>query len=656
MQQRLVRWLFGGCFLLMLWGMDLAPSTQGGAIGVAPPWATTLYATEATTATHSFYLPLLQRPPIRAVIAAAHIDSALTGEPDEAVLLWNLDSVERSLAGWRLRANGRTAAFPITATITLPAAGGIWCAKEAASFRLTFGFAPACEWSESDPDVPNLMGSAPLLTNSGGLIQLIDPSGVAVDTLIYGSTTTTAPGWDGPAAQLYTRGAIPAGGQIWRRKFDAAHLPIDTDRATDWSGDLADLVWGRQVFFPGWSIWLSGQPPVWSPQISAATTTVAIGPDGLYTAIADAIAAAIHTIDLSLYTFEHPELATALMDAARRGVRVRLLVEGAPAGGIDNMQKWILVQMVDAGVAVYYMAARADAPKGYRPRYQFAHAKYGIVDGSRLLIGTENFTHEAMPLPTVQGVPQGRRGVYLITDAPPAVATFAAIFAADWTPDRFADLRAFDPLLDGPPPDFMPEFLPADTFIDAAFAEPLTISTQMRTAVVAAPDNALRPDAALLDLLARAGPGDRIHWLQLYEHKYWGETNSNPIADPNPRLNALIDAARRGASVRLLLDSHFDTASDPRGNQATVDYLHIVAAAENLDIEGRVGNPTGLGIHAKVSLFQIGDQRWSAVGSLNGGEVSHKINREVVLLMQNGEIHGRLVALFEHDWALSEAE
>jgi hypothetical protein len=633
--------------------MGLAPSTQARATLPVPPWVMSLYATEAPTATHSLYLPLLQRPPIRTVIAAAHIDSALTGEPDEAILLWNLDSVERPLAGWRLRANGRTATFPVTSTITLPAAGGIWCTKTATSFQLSFGFAPACEWSESDPDVPNLTGSAPLLTNSGGLIQLIDPSGATADTLIYGNTTTTAPDWSGPAAQLYTRGVIPAGGQIWRRKFDAAHLPIDTDRAADWSGDLADLVWGRQVFFPGWSIWLSSQPPIWPPQVSTATTTVAIGPDGLYPPIAEAMAAAVHTIDLSLYTFEHPELATALMDATRRGVRVRLLMEGAPAGGIDNLQKWLLAQMVDAGVTVYYLDTHADAPKGTRPRYRFTHAKYGIIDGARLLIGTENFTHEAMPLPTAGGIPQGRRGVYLITDAPPAVATFAGIFAADFAPDRFTDLRPFDPILDGPPPDFSPEFPPADTFIDAAFAEPLTISAQMRTAVVAAPDNALRPDAALLDLLARAGPGDQIHWLQLYEHKYWGETTSHPIADPNPRLNALIDAARRGASVRLLLDSHFDTDSDPRGNRATVDYLHTVAAAETLDIQARVGNPTGLGIHAKVSLFQIGDERWSAVGSLNGSEISHKLNREVVLLVENGEIHSRLVALFEHDWALS---
>lgn len=652
MRRWLAQWMIGGLLLTVL-GIGLAPPTQGS----ASPVAVRLPLDAPITSTHSLYLPLIQSPPVRVVIAAAHIDSALTGEADEAILLWNLDSVAHPLAGWRLRANGRTAIFPITSTITLPPAAGIWCAKEAASFRLTFGFSPTCEWSESDVAIPNLTGSAPQLTNTGGVIQVIEPGGDTADTLIYGNTTTTAPGWVGPAAQLYTRGAIPAGGQIWRRKFDpATHLPLDTDRAVDWSGDLADLLWGRQVFFPGWSIWRSLQPTSGPPQVSAATATVAVGPDGLYTPIAQTLAAAVHTIDLSLYTFEHPELATVLIDAARRGVRIRLLLDGAPAGGVSDLQKWCVAQLADAGVTVYYLDARPDAPKGYRPRYRFSHAKYGIVDGVHLILGTENFTHEAMPLAADGGIPAGRRGVYLITDAAPAVAALAQIFAADWLPDRFADLRPFDAALDGPPPEFAPNFPPAETFIDAPFSEPLTVSAMMQTAVVAAPDNATRPDAILFDLLRRAGPGDRIHWVQLYEHKFWGDSASHPIADPNPRLTALIDAARRGASVRLLLDSYFDDDDDPRGNGATVDYLHTVAAAEGLDIQARVGNPAGLGIHAKVSLFQIGDERWSAVGSLNGGEISHKMNREVVLLMENAPIHSHLVAVFEHDWALSGAK
>ena len=95
------------------------------------------------------------------------------------------------------------------------------------------------------------------------------------------------------------------------------------------------------------------------------------------------------------------------------------------------------------------------------------------------------------------------------------------------------------------------------------------------------------------------------------EHKYWGDGQSNPIADPNPRLQRLIKAARR--------------------NRATVDYVRAIAAAEGLDLDARLGNPTGGGIHAKIVLIRVGGETWSVVGSLNGGEISHKINREVLM-------------------------
>ncbi len=42
--------------------------------------------------------------------------------------------------------------------------------------------------------------------------------------------------------------------------------------------------------------------------------------------------------------------------------------------------------------------------------------------------------------------------------------------------------------------------------------------------------------------------------------------------------------------------------------------------------------------------------RTSLLGSLNGGEVSHKINREVVLL-DHPAVYDRLQEVFLHDWS-----
>ncbi len=352
-----------------------------------------------------------------------------------------------------------------------------------------------------------------------------------------------------------------------------------------------------------------------------------------------------------------------MADAARRGVRVRLLLEGGPAGGITDLQRWCVARMVEAGVAVRYLAVQPEAPNGYRPRYRFMHAKYAIIDGGtghvNALLGTDNFGVESLPLPSTDPAfphPQGRRGVFLFTDAVGVADGLARLFAEDWSPQRFLDLMpytALDATYGGPPPEFVPEALTEYTPTGSSFFQTIGSSGPMQFMLISVPENATRPDEGLMALIQRAGAGDEIRLEQLYEQKYWGESTSNPIADPNPRLAAIIDAARRGAVVRLMLDSYFDDPSSLRGNRATAAYLHSVAAAEGLDMQVRVGNPTGLGIHAKVVLVRVGGEHWSGVGSLNGSEISHKINREVVLLVDAPVIYGRLLDVFNWDWAAS---
>jgi phosphatidylserine/phosphatidylglycerophosphate/cardiolipin synthase-like enzyme len=603
----------------------------------------------------SVYLPLITRAPDRLVIAAAHIDSARSGEADEAILLWNIGDHPVPLAGWQLGSNSRRAAIPITATLTLAAGQRLWCAAEAAAFAQSFGELPACEWAaDSDPAVPNLAGKISL-PNNGGTLRLLDPQGAVADVLVYGDETTPAAGWEGAPAQLYTHGVVAAQGQVWQRKRDPiSGLPIDRNGAADWAGDLADGAWGRQVRWPGWQGWDASTLAQPAAGAASANVLVAAAPEGLYTPVAQALAGAGGTIDLSLYTFEHPQLAQLLAAAAGRGVQVRLLLDGSPTGGITNLQKWCVNQVAAAGGDVRYLAVAADAPAGSKRRYRYLHAKYGIIDSRLVLVSTENFSEDSMPLPA-SGPVGGRRGFALLTDAPPAVRALQSLFAADWRPEQFLDLRPYaaaDPKYGAPPPGYVPPAAPRYTVAEAPFAAALAATGPLRLLVVSAPENASRPDTGLLALIARAGPGDELDVMQLYEHRHWGPSTSNPLADPNPRLEALIDAARRGARVRLLLDSFFDDPADLRSNAATVAYVQAVAAAEGLNLAAQLGNPTGGGIHAKLLLARIGGERWAAVGSLNGGEVSVKLNREVVLLIDQPAIYDHLHAVFQHDWAL----
>ena len=587
------------------------------------------------------------------VIAAAHIDSSVSYEPDEAIQLWNSGESPQPLAGWTISTASRHATFPVTTTLTLPPGQGIWCAAEDTAFLHSFGQPAACAWDLAEAPTTEILDGGLTLSNGGGTIQLRNDRGKLMDALLYGDADQSIEGWVGPPAQAYARGDIGAEGQVWRRKTVATSArPQDTDSAGDWAGDVADIDWGRRVYFPGWDL---GERALPYHGEDNASVRVAVAPEGLFASMNDALLSAQSSLDLNFYVFEHPQLAQTIAGLAQRGVRIRLLLEGSPAGGISDLQRWCVATMAAAGADIRYLAATDDAPNGYAPRYRYAHAKFGIVDGVRSFVGTENLTWDSAPV--ASGEPAGgRRGYYLFTDATSVAQELSRIFESDWRPETFLDLRPYEaahPKYGGPPDGYvLPE--PPKYWVDSApFASAITASGQGHFVVVSAPENAMRPDDGLFALLDRAGPGDEILVEQLYEHKYWGDSTSNPVADPNPRLERLIAAARRGATVRVLLDSLFDDADGLRSNRATVDYLNAISTAENLDLAAAVGNPTGGGIHAKLILVRVGGESWSAVGSLNGGEVSHKVNREVVLMVDHLLVYNRLFEVFQHDWALT---
>jgi cardiolipin synthase A/B len=104
--------------------------------------------------------------------------------------------------------------------------------------------------------------------------------------------------------------------------------------------------------------------------------------------------------------------------------------------------------------------------------------------------------------------------------------------------------------------------------------------------------------------------------------------------------------------VRVLLDAFFDNQDldNPRSNLRTIEYLKAVAQAEGLDLDARRGNPTGRGIHNKMLLARVAGEGWVMAGSLNGGELSSKLNREVSLLVRSTSAYDYLAALFWSDW------
>ena len=169
-----------------------------------------------------------------------------------------------------------------------------------------------------------------------------------------------------------------------------------------------------------------------------------------------------------------------------------------------------------------------------------------------------------------------------------------------------------------------------------------------------APEASLRRSDALLGLVARAGAGDEVYVEQMYEHPNWGDDDDAP----NVRLKAFMDAARRGAKVRLLLNSgSFDQDYiDLAKNYTTTANVNATAQSEKIDLQARMGNPTRYGIHSKLVLVKLnnaGGLAYAHVGSINGSETSSKLNREMAVQVESQSLYAALTRVFQADWNLS---
>lgn len=596
------------------------------------------------------HIYLAAAPSTTVVIAAAYYDSYETGDPDEAVQIQNISSNPVHVSGWKL--SDGSVANPVTLPVstTLAAGQAIWLADEGVAFQRQFGFLPDFERADTTPSVPNLTGTWPGYANTGDEVLLLDASSALVDVLVYEGGNAAA-GWNGSAVQPYN-GGVQSGeeGQILYRRRDqvTGELVPDTDTANDWAQSTSDVINGRKVLYPGWNLDDYFLPYTIT---QTAVLTIAIAPDHAYETIITHINRAQSSIVGQSHTFENIGIMNALKAAAARGVTVTLLLEGGPPGGLTDQEKYVCQELEGAGGHCWFMIN--DSANRIFDRYVYMHAKFLIIDDQKAIISSENLSPDSMPYDDKSDGTWGRRGVVLITTASGVISHLQTIWQADFDPVHHIDLfpwTAGHDTYGNPTPGYIPLTVTGGTTYSVRFPAPVTIVDTIGFEIIQSPENSLRNQDALLGLLNQAGTGDTILVQQLSERPYWGPTTSNPTADPNPRLEAYIAAARRGTQVRILLDAFFDTASSSTSNAAACQTINILAATENLDMACRVGNPTGLGIHNKMVLMHINGEGYVHIGSINGTENSNKGNRELAIQVHSLPAYHHLAGMFNIDW------
>jgi cardiolipin synthase A/B len=588
--------------------------------------------------------------PVGVVIDAVLYDGQLSGDSDEAVRLRNVSDIPKVLDGWQLSDGEATAVLP--AAVTLNAGEAIWLARYGDAFQQSFGFAPDFELHDTSITIPNLSGGWTGFGNNGDQIMLRDDSGVLVDCLVYEGNYSGECGseWNGAALQPYTVSNLfgDEGQLLYRKRDQATGWPVaDTQTIADWAQDPDDVINGRKLQYPGWQLDAFFQ----TVQVTeTAVLTVAIAPDNAYLAIINQINSAQTSIRAESLTFENLGIAQALIDAASRGVIVTILLEGSPPGGLPDQEKYICQQLDLAGAQCWFMIR--DDSADIADRYRYLHAKFMLIDNTRVIISSENLSPNSLPYDTKADGTWGRRGVVVITDAPGVITHLNTLFAADFDVANHADLfrwHAAHENYGAPPAEFLPVTETGGVTYTVRYPYPVGFYGTFGFELVQAPENSLRDLDGLLGLLNHAKAGDTLLIQQLVERPYWGVSTSNAVDDPNPRLEAAIAAARRGAAVQMLLDELFDVKS-ATSNRATCIYVNAIARAESLNMQCATANPTGLGIHNKMVLAEINGRGTVHIGSINGTEQSNKGNRELAVQVQSDEAYAYLAAMFAQDW------
>ncbi|RXK49562.1 phospholipase [Halorientalis pallida] len=419
--------------------------------------------------------------------------------------------------------------------------------------------------------------------------------------------------------------ALTTAPNLTRDRTDARILTLDQGLALANGGDRVTLARGgdpvetiRYADAPEGEVATPGREGIrWRPigatdfPVVAATgesTRAFVFPDGAAVP-AETLAGADERILLAGYTLTSVRVRRALVAASRRGVRVRVLVDGSPVGGLTQRSARTLDTLAERGVEVTVLS-------GDPARYAFHHAKYAVVDG-RALVTTENWK------PAGTGG-HASRGWGVIVGSERIVTALAATFRADasgldaraWR--RYRVERRFEPA-DGPPAN--------GTFPKRV--APRRFDPE-RIELLRAPDNAER---RVRRLLRNADRTIRIEQVSIGSRR-------------QPFLRATLAAARRGVDVQILLSGAWYVEEE---NRELVEWLNERAAREDLSLSARLADPNGRfeKIHAKGVIV---DDDQVLVGSLNWNNHSARANREVAILIAGEGVAGYFIGVFRADW------
>ncbi len=308
------------------------------------------------------------------------------------------------------------------------------------------------------------------------------------------------------------------------------------------------------------------------------------------------IGAARHEVHLETYIFADDttgrRVAAALASAARRGVAVRVLVDGF---GARDFAAGIGAALAAAGVEVMTYRPEAGRYRFRRHRLRRLHRKLVTVDGRIAFVGGINVIDDFD-----DGESAAARFDYAVGVEGPLVTRIHADVRHVWRLVRWASLGR------RPPP---PAALPVMPPVSGTTLAALVIRDNLR--------HRRDIENAYLNAIAQARREILI---------------ANAYFLPGRRFRKeLLAAAKRGVKVRLLLQGPTDHILLRYATQSLYDRM--------LSAGVRVFEYAPAELHAKVAVI---DGDWATVGSSNIDPFSLLLSREANLVVRDAGFAGEL--------------
>ncbi len=524
------------------------------------------------------------------LITEIYPNTATKNELDEYVVITNPCTRSVNIEGWSITDNEGKIIFP---PFSLAPGGTIYVTRNASVFVGQMSNVknfPVFEYG-SDSEVSQIQTEGRFaLRNRGDEVILQDKRGREVDVVIYGDSSYKGAGWrDEPLRK-------PGEGMIYKRK------DRDTNQCKDW----LLLPFGASYHVP--------------ERISFyGFATAFVSPDCSFSVLQREIDNASSSLYVNLYQFENPYLMDVVLDALNRGVNVSLLLEGNPVGGIKDEELFIAKQIKERGGAVRFSEDTF-----------INHAKYTVIDNETAIVMTENWKNTGIPCDNSFG----NRGWGIVIKNERVAEYFKEVFFDDFYRGKefSTDIKGFNLNLKTKVKTMeIPEGSYAPVF------EPLTLYCNFTLTPVLAPDAAM---TSILDMINSAE--ESVFVQQFSTGRFWGD-------EANPFIAALIEAARRGCEVKVLLDSRDYNLNNWNDNDEAIAWMNEVASRENLELEAKLADLDSLGLAKIHNKGLIVDGEKVLITSLNWNANSI-YNREAGIILEHEGIASFYKHVFLHDW------